>query len=66
MHSEYDSGLTKSESKGGKQQSQNDEESSVNSFNQRSQHPRISQDFKMRILTKKKVKVPASASSQHH
>ena len=31
--------------------------------NQRQNQPRMSQDFKMRILTKKKVAVPASASS---
>ena len=58
----------KSEYKGGRKlHSQEEMIMSTNvavSPHDRKNQPRASQDFKMRILTKKKVAVPASATSQ--
>lgn len=60
---------TKSEMKGAsahrsKQQEIGSDDISIASPNDRRNQPRMSQDFKMRILTKKKVAVPPSAASQ--
>jgi len=54
--------LAKSEFKGGRSKIDQDEICSPGGHHNQ---PRMSQDFKMRILTKKKVIVPSTAGNHH-